>query len=854
MRSPLSLFSATFPGRVTPYPDEPPYALLLRTAEHNGFYQPYTTFLRAGVQRGRTVSDLSADRVAFLCQQKVEDVARAAPIVTALNVTIGGETLDRDQFIAAHRRWCPACLEERPYHRVWWDVLAVSACPDHGLAIVETCECRRPRLWKSTLLMGCGRGHRFAEAPRTPAPASEIAISAYVRDRICGNPRAPMPILDGLGLGEAIRVMERVGRASARPDLALSRRKGNRAGLASEGFRIMEDFAPRIDEVFDRLRAAPSKRQGSGQWGMLHSYGDFYAWITSYPDGSAFAEAIKRAVADHAARNIVLKSGQTVAGVEVSQSERVEMAVAAKMWGMTFRRFRLVAEAVGLISKSSLRGRAAGLDPEAVRVWAVRFREAKSREEVGSELRIAPYVVASMIREGLLPTIVNVQDEQTKRTAILLLPGDAAERLLEQLAAVAIPSDGAPDLLPLSEAARCGRAPLKKLIPLALAGKLTLRHAQGQPGLDGFLMRRGEAQVAMRRLRVPGMTMREARMKLGLFANMAAQLRECGMLKTTKHGKFFVVSTDEFERFKAAYVTAGELASAFDLPCGQSATFALRRAGVAPVCDSDRFIQVLYRRDEAVEALSMRSAPDEKPDDDLNAIGVPEAIDAETFAKAVGIAPQMVTHLVTTGMVTPLVAGDRRVFSPQAVTEFRTRYATATELSKTLSRNGAAVTPLFRRLGVKPIYDGPHFGSALYPRAEAEAAIARHLADEAKKDRAAAADDEPRKNRRETYTDLGCAHAMLQQLREAGLIKAERHRNAFVYRRSEIKRFQSRYVFGTELGEMIGRHGVGGSKIMLDVLRGLGVNPICSRPEFYTYLFDRAEAMEALKGWDGVQN
>ena len=618
------------PGRVEPYPDEPPYALLLRTVEHNGFRQPYTTFWRAGLTRGQAVSDLSLERVAFLCQQSVGDISRAAQIVTTMNVTIGGETLYRDQVSVTFRRWCPACLDGRPYHRVWWDVPTVTACPDHGLNIMESCGCRRRPLWHSTPLMGCAKGHRFAQAPRTPAPASEIALSAYVRDRICGNPRAPMPLLDGLDLGEAIRVMERIGRASIGEDVAFSRSKENRGGLAAEGFRIMEKFGPRIHRVFDGLVAASDQREGVRQWGVEHGYGDFYTWIANYPDGSAFAKAIKKAVAAHAARHLVLKTGHKVAGVEVAPQEGLDMTTAAEMCNVSFERFRRIATAIGLVPKTSIRGSPARLDESEVRRWADRIRITKTRQEVAAELGIAPHAVARLIKAGLIAAIVDGQKDQVNRLNIWLLPGDAADRLLARLAAVASPVEERGTLVTIGEAARDARAPLPKLIRLALVGTLPLWRDPKAAELQAFLVSPGDARVVLRRDRVPGMTITEAGKALGLHMDMAAQLRDCGMLKTTTHGRIHSVSNKEFERFKATYVTSEELVSAFKLPPGRWTVVEMRKMGVEPVCDRSKFRQVIYRRDKAVKALARRAAPVEKPAPASDTIDVPDdAIDRE---------------------------------------------------------------------------------------------------------------------------------------------------------------------------------------------------------------------------------
>lgn len=132
------------------------------------------------------------------------------------------------------------------------------------------------------------------------------------------------------------------------------------------------------------------------------------------------------------------------------------------------------------------------------------------------------------------------------------------------------------------------------------------------------------------------------------------------------------------------------------------------------------------------------------------------------------------------------------------------------------------MTPLLRKAGVQPPHSQPRFCAVLFPRAEAEAAIARYLAEEADKATAAEADNEPRLKSRHACKVLGCVDLMLIQLRKAGLIEAERDWKSYVYRKSEPERFRRRYIFGAELGEMIGRPGVGGGKAMTAVVLGLG--------------------------------
>lgn len=849
-RKPLS---RPLPGRVQRFSDEPHYALLLRTAEHNGVFQPYTTFWRAGLTRGQNVADLSVEKVAFLCQQDATELAPAAPVVTTAEVKIGGQTLYRDQVSVERRRWCPACMDEQPYHRVWWDVMALAACPDHGLMLAERCGCARRPLWRSSPLTKCSRGHRYAAVDAAVAPADEVAFSAYVRARLCGRDRTPVPLLDELDLGEAVRVVQRIGRASLDEDRRFVRVQTGRDGLAAEGFRIAQDFAPRIDEVFDRLLAQSKARKGVRQWGAEHAYGDFYIWIANYPAGSQFAAAIKQAVASHAEQNIVIKTGHKVAGVEVAQPEGVDMTTAAEMWGVTFERFRRLATTIGIIPKSSLRGRPARLDPETVDLWADRIRNAKTRQEVAAELKIAPAQVARLIKDGLLRAVVDGKTDKQNRLNIWLLPLGAGAALVARLAAVATPMEERGKLLPISIIARMVRAPLAKLIRLALAGELPVYQDPSASGLMAFLVRQGDAQVTVRRKRVPGLTITEAGVALGLHADTMAQLRWRGMLKAVRYGRIHSVAPEEFERLKATYVETGEIATMLGLTAGGRGVIkTLRDRGVAPVCDRPEFRQVLFRRDEVVRALSRPAAAPAKPP---IAAG---SVDAKTFARTVGIDPQMVPQIVEVGIVEPLVAGHRYVFAAETVAAFKRRYATGSEFAPQVGVNGRGVLAILKKMGVAPIYDRPQVYSALYPRAEAEAAIARYLAEEAKKAeeaRMAKSSTEPLFKSRDAYKRLGCSDLMLTQMRRTGaLIKASRDGAKYVYRESELERFRHRYVFGNELDVMIGRRGDDGGGSMTRVVIGLGVKPVCAPPAFYSYLFERAEVMEALKRWNGVTN
>lgn len=83
-------------------------------------------------------------------------------------------------------RYCPACMRERPYHRLFFRLLFISTCPRHGLPLLDRCHaCQSPvstrKIYEPLLkdcpsdalcyCFSCGFDYRFS--PRTCATDSE---------------------------------------------------------------------------------------------------------------------------------------------------------------------------------------------------------------------------------------------------------------------------------------------------------------------------------------------------------------------------------------------------------------------------------------------------------------------------------------------------------------------------------------------------------------------------------------------------------------------------------------------------------------------------------------------------------
>ena len=89
------------------------------------------------------------------------------------------------------RRWCPECLRckdntDVPHGHLLWEISAVDACPEHGLALVRTCHCGQQRVsWRVKRLPHlceyCG-GPLWKTSLRQIADEDQVRIARLVAD------------------------------------------------------------------------------------------------------------------------------------------------------------------------------------------------------------------------------------------------------------------------------------------------------------------------------------------------------------------------------------------------------------------------------------------------------------------------------------------------------------------------------------------------------------------------------------------------------------------------------------------------------------------------------------------------
>tara|TARA_E500000305_G_scaffold91857_1_gene79731 strand:+ start:72 stop:1043 length:972 start_codon:yes stop_codon:yes gene_type:complete len=166
---------------VAPIKGETLPGFTIRLAERNGVSSPQTI----AKSLGSPYSTLQAAALGPFDLQPVSDGADV-PIETLASMTYwptghGNElrfletTVDPEMLSLKHRKACPSCLSEKPFHRAVWDLQLVTACPVHQVRLISTCqECGRRLRWQSASITNCLCGADLRRASTEPVPSLEL--------------------------------------------------------------------------------------------------------------------------------------------------------------------------------------------------------------------------------------------------------------------------------------------------------------------------------------------------------------------------------------------------------------------------------------------------------------------------------------------------------------------------------------------------------------------------------------------------------------------------------------------------------------------------------------------------------
>ncbi|MCJ2046801.1 TniQ family protein [Methylobacterium sp. J-078] len=787
------------PGKAGHHGDEPAYALLVRALEHNGSRRIGKSIDRVMGAKERAASRWDPVEVARICKADPDAVERATPRVRSTVVTLMGQTLSAEHVTSQRRRWCPTCLTESAYHRVWWDVLPVTTCPDHGIELASSCGCARRSLqWRHGRLLSCSAGHVLAAVECVDAKAEALALDAYVVGRLRGDAIRPLPRLDGVPLGELLTVSERLGKASFDEDATIydARRAYGTARLHAEGFRVLLGMPATFVDVLDRLRVRKSARSHASD--LRKAYGELYRFVRRLP-GHALGADLRATLAAHADANHPARTGRCPEGPAPHED----------------------GEGSSEFSQADLE----------------RLVGSRTLRQVGAELGVTAHEVVGLATGGLLDVVAT-----GRGSAGWMFPADAAARLLASLRSRAGRPGSTPrgfESLPL--AARRHGASVGEVVALVLRGDVEVRARwTGRRGIAGLHVDPRSLPPHLRPAGEAGVPVPVAARELGLSRAAMDRVMAAALLNCQTVDGVDRIPAVEIERFRSAWATMAELRAAMGAAASLPVAALLSEVGVHSPLAGAPLSERIYPRDGAVSACAAAA-----PDLDLTA---DKGLDRGSVAAALGLPRLMVQQVVEAGLL-PIRAGCRSgSVSPVGVERFREAYVTLPELASASGLRGPrAVLSILDGAGIEATCRRPAFCSYLFPRSEALAAL-RRLAEAG--DAAAlpvTAAVEPMMTVPDVAARLGTGMHMVLQLAANGLLGSARLGNRVMVPLSEVERFSRTYVFANELARKAGRterHGVGAA--VTKMLLRAGVRPVCSKPTFVNFVFDRGEATASI--------
>lgn len=136
-------------------------------------------------------------------------LARWTPIDEGKYWTLDGMRFSRSRFVR-RGRYCSHCVQEHPYHRVWWDLKGYEICPIHDVRLTH------PARFRQSPSHGFTRGGLFPLPPLSETGRS--SLEGYILERLGVVEKfIERPLLDNESLNMVLKFVPKMGRLLANP-------------------------------------------------------------------------------------------------------------------------------------------------------------------------------------------------------------------------------------------------------------------------------------------------------------------------------------------------------------------------------------------------------------------------------------------------------------------------------------------------------------------------------------------------------------------------------------------------------------------------------------------------------------
>ncbi|MEE7492120.1 TniQ family protein [Methylobacterium oryzae] len=596
-----------FTNRQGTYADEPALGLALRRGHVAGLSTAPRLWRFLGTKADAIRRGECLDRLAEICGVDPVALAHVSPVdAEGRHTRVFGHELPFGAIRRNVHRWCPECLAEAPYHRSFWDLTAMTHCVRHSRALERACpDCRRTLRFDRLDLTRCICRARLTKVTCDAVDNGDHDFDLWLMGRIGQCPATEEGLLADLSLSDAIALCERFGAHSLHPvgNYASTWRAEDDRVIMREGFRIAAGGRATLDGFLDHLIAHQEGRKanvgnGAGGWGAERAYGEFGTWLRGGVKKGSYT-AMAAIAADHAERNVLLKSGSTVFGRKV-QPSGAGLRSGGKLCGISPERFRRIAQDAGLYPATTRQGRPHRLPERAARDIQARLLDSINVVGAAAILGVHRKRAAEIVSSDLLPTHV---DHARRAKGFYTVERAALADLLASLAPKETSHVVGDYAYPVTKVARSVGVPLTDVLRWIRDGRVTVvRLDEAAIGLQRLLVRTHDVIRVRKRERF-GMSINEVAKRLGTKWEAVGQLVTMGYLKAERRGDVRWIEKDDVAAFEARYMRGPEAASLMGLHW-KWAPRELAKLGVVPAIGRDRCQMTFYERSAAEAAIT----------------------------------------------------------------------------------------------------------------------------------------------------------------------------------------------------------------------------------------------------------
>lgn len=161
--------------RLQPHSDESLHGFLRRVSEHNWAPGVKSLLASFGMKFRLTYSETELARLAAELDVDAVDLAIRQLAPDSSNVMLRPKYQCRNG-----DKVCPQCMADKPYQRLGWNHVLVTACPRHNIQLVASCMACGQGINADSPLDRCACGQAYALGPTVAASEESLALSAFL--------------------------------------------------------------------------------------------------------------------------------------------------------------------------------------------------------------------------------------------------------------------------------------------------------------------------------------------------------------------------------------------------------------------------------------------------------------------------------------------------------------------------------------------------------------------------------------------------------------------------------------------------------------------------------------------------